>query len=91
MCFNRLFVKDIFLALYQGYILLINYKLHLLFHARLHFAYSTIPEGKWKTTRSLLFNSNFILNSTVKPRLMATTLLWPFFFAAWQKPPYIFL
>ena len=32
MCFNRLFVKDIFLALYQGYILLINYKLHLLFN-----------------------------------------------------------
>ena len=32
MCFNRLFVKDIFLALYQGYFLLINYKLHLLFN-----------------------------------------------------------
>ena len=32
MYFNRLFVKDIFLALYQGYILLINYKLHLLFN-----------------------------------------------------------
>ena len=32
MCFNRLFVKDIFLALYQGYILLINYKLQLLFN-----------------------------------------------------------
>ena len=53
----------------------------VIFHAHLHFAYSTIPEGKWGTTLScsLLFNSNFILNSTVKPRLMATTLLRPFF------------